>query len=318
EATEQVLDVGEVQAGGRFVQDEDPTLLPQVRREFEPLSFPTGQCRERLAEGEIAESHVHESLKDPVGRGDTRFTGAEELPGLVHRHREHLADVTSPEFVFEYRGLEPLPLAFLTGDGRPGHHPQVGVEETDAVAGGAGAFGVRAEQSRLHTVGLRERLADRVEQSGVGRRVAASRAADRCLVHRDHTHIGGQRECTNELLPEPATPVTATSTPSGMSTSMSRRLCVFAPRTGSRPVGVRTVFLRAVRSSRWRPVRVPLPRNPATVPSKQTEPPAAPAPGPRSTTWSAIAMTSGSCSTTSTVFPLSRNRSSSSFIRWMS
>src|SRR6478736_10255909 len=30
---------------------------------------------------------------------------------------------------------------------------------------------------------------------------------------------------TSELLPEPATPVTTTSTPSGMSTSTSRRLC---------------------------------------------------------------------------------------------
>ena len=50
-------------------------------------------------------------------------------------------------------------------------------------------------------------------------------------------------------------------------------------------------------------------------------PPAVPAPGPRSTTWSAIAIVSGSCSTTRTVLPLSRSRSSRSFIRcdvvWM-
>src|SRR5919107_4351672 len=45
---------------------------------------------------------------------------------------------------------------------------------------------------------------------------------------------------TSELLPEPATPVTTTSTPSGMSTSTPRRLCVFAPRIGSTPVGLRT------------------------------------------------------------------------------
>ena len=64
--------------------------------------------------------------------------------------------------------------------------------------------------------------------------------------------------CTSELLPEPATPVMTTSTPSGMSTSTSRRLCVVAPRISSAPVGVRTVSLRAARSSRWRPVMVPL------------------------------------------------------------
>src|SRR4029453_827291 len=43
--------------------------------------------------------------------------------------------------------------------------------------------------------------------------------------------------------------------------------------------------------------------------------PAGPAPGPRSTTWSAIAIVSGSCSTTSTVLPLSRSCSSRSFLR---
>src|SRR3712207_3016668 len=42
--------------------------------------------------------------------------------------------------------------------------------------------------------------------------------------------------CKSELLPEPATPVTTTSTPSGMSTSTSRRLCVVAPRISSVPV----------------------------------------------------------------------------------
>src|SRR6266702_5666773 len=60
--------------------------------------------------------------------------------------------------------------------------------------------------------------------------------------------------CTSELLPEPATPVTTTRTPSGMSTSTSCRLCVVAPRTFSAPVGLRRVGLRDARSSRWRPV----------------------------------------------------------------
>ena len=122
----------------------------------------------------------------------------------------------------------------------------------------------------------------------------------------------------SELLPEPATPVTTQSTPSGMSTSTSWRLCVDAPRISSVPEDERTDSLRVARSSRWRPVMVSLARSPSTVPSKQTSPPAVPAPGPRSTTWSAIAIVSGLCSTTSTVLPLSRSCSSRSFIRWMS
>src|SRR4030081_307922 len=47
--------------------------------------------------------------------------------------------------------------------------------------------------------------------------------------------------CTSELLPDPATPVTTTSTPSGMSTSTLRRLCTVAPRIFSEPPGVRSV-----------------------------------------------------------------------------
>src|SRR5918911_3657588 len=58
----------------------------------------------------------------------------------------------------------------------------------------------------------------------------------------------------SELLPDPATPVTTHSTPSGMSTLTLRRLCAVAPRISNVPVGVRTVCLRAARSPRWRPV----------------------------------------------------------------
>ncbi len=77
----------------------------------------------------------------------------------------------------------------------------------------------------------------------------------------------GSAPCTRELLPDPATPVITVSTPSGMSTSTARRLCVSAPRISSAPVGVRTFSFSAVRSSRCRPVTVPEARSPATVPS---------------------------------------------------
>src|SRR5688572_23052752 len=54
----------------------------------------------------------------------------------------------------------------------------------------------------------------------------------------------------SELLPDPATPVTATRSPNGMSTWTFFKLCVRAPRTFKAPVGVRTVFLRVARSFR--------------------------------------------------------------------
>src|SRR6185369_16530171 len=51
-----------------------------------------------------------------------------------------------------------------------------------------------------------------------------------------------------ELLPDPATPVTTTSTPSGMSTLTFLRLCERAPRTFITPEGLRTGDLSAARS----------------------------------------------------------------------
>ena len=89
------------------------------------------------------------------------------------------------------------------GGGDAGHHRQVGVDDAGAVAGGAGALGVGAEQRRFHAVGLGERRADRVEQSGVGRRVAASRAADRALVDRHHAVLARHRAVDERALARP-------------------------------------------------------------------------------------------------------------------
>src|SRR5262245_64800728 len=67
----------------------------------------------------------------------------------------------------------------------------------------------------------------------------------------------------SELLPDPATPVTTVSTPSGMSTLTFFKLCVRAPRTFITPEGLRTDDFREARSPKWRPVSVPLlPRPP--------------------------------------------------------
>src|SRR5258707_4061562 len=60
----------------------------------------------------------------------------------------------------------------------------------------------------------------------------------------------------SELLPDPATPVTTTSTPSGISTSTSFKLCVWAPRTSMTPDGFRTDGFKVAWSLRLRPVSV--------------------------------------------------------------
>jgi hypothetical protein len=53
-----------------------------VRRQLEPLPFTTGQRRERLAEGEVAQPDVGEPFQDRMSRGRTRIARVEEPQGL--------------------------------------------------------------------------------------------------------------------------------------------------------------------------------------------------------------------------------------------
>ena len=125
-------------------------------------------------------------------------------------------------------------------------------------------------------------------------------------------------------LPEPETPVTQQKTPSGIATSIPLRLCSRAPRTSSAPRGSRrcagTSILRL--PERYWPVSEAgsLGDLLRACPAAITWPPCSPAPGPRSTRWSAAIIVPSSCSTTITVLPRSRSRSrvaiSFSLSRW--
>ena len=119
---------------------------------------------------------------------------------------------------------------------------------------------------------------------------------------------------TSELLPEPVTPVTTVTTPSGNRTSTFLRLCCRAPLItiagppASRPAGRRFVGTGiAVLPLRYGPVSdwadaLTL----AGVPAAVIWPPPSPEPGPKSTRWSAASITSRSCSTRTSVLPRSR------------
>ena len=91
------LDVGEVEAGGRLVEDVDITLLGHLGGQLEPLPLAAGQRGgERLAEAEVAEPDVGETVEDLVGGRGACVAVVEELLGLGDRHREHLGDVPLP------------------------------------------------------------------------------------------------------------------------------------------------------------------------------------------------------------------------------
>src|SRR5690606_16081927 len=186
EEPEQLLDVGQVQAGGRLVEDVDVGLVAHVGGQLQALALAAGERGQRLAEGHVPQAHVRQSPEDRVrGRG-ARLAGAEELERLRYRHLQDLADVLAAEPVLEHLGLEAPALAHLAGGGDPGHQREVGVDDPGAAAVGAGALRVRAEEGGLDAVRPSERLADGVEEPRVRRRVAAPRAADRALVDHDH------------------------------------------------------------------------------------------------------------------------------------
>src|SRR5499425_1320991 len=119
---------------------------------------------------------------------------------------------------------------------------------------------------------------------------------------------------TSVDLPEPETPVTTVSRPSGMDTSTSFKLLADAPTIwmdlplGLRRAGGTSIFAEPDRYcpvSDWGAAAIW-----AGLPCATRWPPALPAPGPRSTTKSARRMVSSSCSTTSTVLPRLRSCSS--------
>ena len=128
---------------------------------------------------------------------------------------------------------------------------------------------------------------------------------------------------TSVDLPEPDTPVTATRQPSGNATSTPRRLCSVAPLTATSRLELRWRRTAGTgidsRPDRYAPVSESgLASRSATEPETTMLPPCSPARGPMSTTQSAALIVSSSCSTTISVLPRSRSRSSVSSSRWLS
>src|SRR2546423_5208712 len=85
---EQLLDVGEVQAGRRLVEDVQRLSrrdLAELGGELDALRLTAGERRRRLAELDVVEPDVVKCLQTPP---DLRDLG-EELKRLLERHAEH-------------------------------------------------------------------------------------------------------------------------------------------------------------------------------------------------------------------------------------
>ena len=188
---EQLLDVGEVQAGGRLVEDvQRPTgrHLAELGGELDALRLAAGERRRRLAERHVVETDVVQRLQAPADLRDLR----EEGERLLDRHLEHVGDRLPLEAHLERLAVVALALARLARDVDVGQEVHLDLDLAVALAGlAAAALDVEREAARLVAAHLRVgrqrvQLADVREEVGVRGRVRARRAADRALVDLDH------------------------------------------------------------------------------------------------------------------------------------
>ena len=203
----------------------------------------------------------------------------EEARRLLDRHLQHLVDVLAAVADLERLAVVALAVADVARHVHVRQEVHLDLDDAVALAGlAAAALDVEAEApgvvaARACLRHLREQLAQRREQAGVGGRIGARRAPDRRLVDVDDAvdllqaldaldRCGLERApfrraaaCPNSVsmmsvdLPEPETPVTQVKRPSGMSAldvvqvvaaraddaQLPRRICGRAqPRHGDR------------------------------------------------------------------------------------
>src|SRR5579871_1946884 len=192
EAFEQTLDVGEVEAGGRLVQNvEDiaaPLHLAEFAGEFDPLRLSAGERGGGLPESEIAQPQFVQD-RDPPGYGRNVL---EERDPLLDGELQYLCDILTPAVDFEGLGIVARALTGIALDLHIGHKAQVrGDRSISGTLFAAPALDVEREPTdaiaALDGFGYTgEELADIVVKAYVGGWVGAGRTTYRRLVYCDH------------------------------------------------------------------------------------------------------------------------------------
>ena len=177
---EQQLDVVEVQAGRRLVEDVERAAgvaLRQLERELHALRLAAGQRRRRLAERDVAEARrraASASLRATAG------TGSKNAIRLLDRHREHFVDVLALVADLERLAVVALAVADVARHVDVGQEVHLDLDEAVALARlAAAALDVEREAARAvaalaRLLHLREELADRREEPGVRRGIASA------------------------------------------------------------------------------------------------------------------------------------------------
>ena len=187
---EQQLDVGEVQAGGGLVQDVERApgvAFGEFERELDALGLAAREGGRALAQGDVGQAHVEQGLQLAVQRGH----GVEKRVRLLDRHLQNLRDVFALVNHVQGFAVVALAAAHVAGHVHVGQKVHLDLHHAVALAGlAAPTADVEGKTPRTVSALARGRyfghqFADTGEQAGVGRRVAARRAANRALVDVD-------------------------------------------------------------------------------------------------------------------------------------
>ena len=149
-------DVGEVQAGGRLVEDVERPAgrdLRQLGGELHALRLAARQRRRRLAEPDVVEPDVVQRLQPALDLRDV----LEELERLLDRHLEHVGDRLALEADLERLAVVALAVALLARHVDVRQEVHLDLDLAVAAADlAAAALDVEAEAARL--VAARPRL----------------------------------------------------------------------------------------------------------------------------------------------------------------
>ena len=187
----QLMDIGEVQPGGRFVENVEcfaGRLFAQLGGELDALGLAAGERGGGLTEAKVAEPDFAQRAQFALHAGDR----AEKFAGFIDRHGEHIGDAFAAVVHFKCFAVVTFAVAL-----RAGHidiRQKVHFDFEQTVAGAvlaAAALDVEAEPPRFiaaHLRGgqLREKIADNRKGAGIGDGVGSRGATDRRLIDHDY------------------------------------------------------------------------------------------------------------------------------------
>jgi hypothetical protein len=112
---EELLYIGEVETSRRLIEDIERLScrsLGEVKCELDTLRLSARECRCRLPESDISESHIDEDIQNSLDTGEAD----EKSTRILDRHIEDLRDIFSLELYLQCLTIVSAPTTRLTLD----------------------------------------------------------------------------------------------------------------------------------------------------------------------------------------------------------